>query len=369
MENNKFWIYLGLGVVAALSLKWFGSPESTAVSKRWSIQATMGEEIQYKRSAKTQDRITGLSNERRSTPLVQIKSGATTAAPAVAAKKEDVKAKNIAKKKDDKKKKKKKKKPRVLGVPETETDSDSDSDSDVASVPTSAGAAAPLAFAGAGQAGAPPTTAQLTDWENLLLVTPNHRETTRFINLFQTKQVSAEVFYGIVGQMLNDGRTQMRSLGVMALGATPSVTSYEMLVTTVETESGTVKSQASTYLERTYNRTQAVNILYGVLKKREVAPATQLQALKNLSALLTSTRKPGSINPETGETETPAKTENVNQQHVIQYFRLLQAEVIPSLTQSQDPEIRQLALNVSSLLIAAVNPAGVAPAQTALAAQ
>ncbi len=359
MENNKFWIYLGLGVVAALSLKWFSAPESTSVSNRWSIQANMGEEIQYKRSAKAHDRVAGLSGERRTTPvLTSIKSGATTAAPKAVAKKEDLKAKNVAKKKDDKKKKRKKK-PKVLGVPESETSSD-ESDSDVATVPTSSGATAPLAFAGAQAGTAAPAVADLTDWERLLLVTPNHRETTRFINLYQNKQITAEVFYGIVGQMLNDGRTQMRSLGVMALGATPSVPSYELLVTTNESETGPVKSQAGSYLERTYNRPQAVSFLYGALLKPEAASTIQLQGLKNLSALLSS-RKTASVDSETGEA-TEATSFNPN---VIRYFSLLQTNVIPLLKQSQDSEVRNLAESVSAQLTAAVNAAGVRPVQTA----
>lgn len=369
MENNKFWIYLGLGVVAALSLKWFSSPESTVASKRWSIQANMSDEISYKRSAKANERVAGLSGARRSTlVLTEVKSGATTAAPAVAAKKQDVKAKNIAKKKDDKKKKKKKKKSKVIGVPETDSLSDDNSESEVAAVPVSSGASAPLAFAGAGQAGASPVT-DLTDWEKLLLVTPNHRETTRFINLYQTKQVTAEVFYGIVGQMLNDGRTQMRSLGVMALGATPSVQSYELLVMTSDNETGPVKTQAATYLERTYNRPHAINVLYGVLVKADASAPTQLQALKNLSALISNLRKPSSINEETGETVTASQTQSTNQQHVLRYFVLLQKNVMPLLTQSQDPEVRNLALSVSSLLIAATGATDGAsgPLQTAQA--
>ncbi len=359
MENNKFWIYLGLGVVAALSLKWFSSPESTTVSNRWSIQANMGDEIQYKRSAKANDRVAGLSGERRTTPvLTSIKSGATSAAPKAVAKKEDVKAKNVAKKKDDKKKKKKK--PKVLGVPESETSSD-DSDSDVATVPTSSGAATPLAFSG-GQAGAAPAAADLSDWEKLLLVTPNHRETTRFINLYQNKQITAEVFYGIVGQMLNDGRTQMRSLGVMALGATPSVPSYEMLVTTSENETEPVKSQANSYLERTYNRPQAVNIIYGALLKPEATATLQLQGLKNLTALLGNGRKTASDDVENGETTPAPASFNPN---VIRYFSLLQRDVIPLLKQSQDQEVRTLAETVGSQLAVAVSAAGVRPVQTA----
>ncbi len=362
MENNKFWVYLGLGVVAALSLKWFISPESTTVSNRWSIQANMGDEIEYKRSTKSNDRVAGLSGARRSTPVLnQIKSGATTAAPKAAAKKEDVKAKNVAKKKDDKKKKRKKKL-KLLPVPESDVTSD-DSDENIAQVPTSSGAVAPNAFA-AGQAGPLPTEAELTNWEKLLLVTPNHRETTRFISLFQSKQVTAEVFYGIIGQMLNDGRTQMRSLGVMALGATPSVRSYEMLIATSEVESGPVKTQANSYLGRTYNRPQAVNILYGALVKPEANTSVQLQALKNLEALLGNVRQTASVETQTGEVEAPAAQSAISP-NVIRYFSLLQSNVIPLLKQSPDQEVRNLAETVSSQLAAAVNAAGVRPVQTA----
>lgn len=362
MENNKFWIFLGLGVVAALSLKWFGSPESTSVSKRWSIQANMSDEIQYKRSAKSQERVAGLSGHRRTTPvLTSVKSGATTAAPKAVAKKDEVKAKNIAKKKDDKKKKRKKKL-KLAPVPGSDVTSD-DSDEDVAQVPTSSGATAQPAFA-AGQAGPAPTEAQMTDWEKLLLVTPNHRETTRFISLYQNKQVTAEVFYGIVGQMLNDGRTQMRSLGVMALGATPSVQSYELLVATTEIETGPAKTQAITYLERTYNRPQAVNILYGALVKADATPTVQLQGLKNLTELLGKVRQTASVATEGIEDAAPAPKASLSP-NVVQYFIRLQTDVIPALKQSQDQEVRRLAETVYSQLTAAIEAAGVRSSLTA----
>lgn len=358
MENkNKFWIYLGLGVALALSFKWWVSPETNMPSKRWSIRANMEDEFQFHRSNNRNDKIAGLSNSRRSTEMVNVTSGTTAAAPAAApAKAQQVaKAENTAKKKDAKKKKKKKKKSKVIGAPASETntiETDDDSDDVAHAAPAGAPTQADSLQTPAGLAQAANTVPKtIAEWEKILLTTPNHRETTRFIALFQTKQVTPEVFYGVVGLMMNDGRTQMRELGVMALGATPSLQSYSMLVSASQREQGAVKTQAAGYLEDIYNRPQTINVIYTAVIGKDVSTDVKIQALKNLEVLVSKVRLPSSTTT-TGETPKTSPSQALTQKRVIEYFKQL-IKPIEELSKSGDPELQASASRLLPNLVAA----------------
>lgn len=74
-----------------------------------------------------------------------------------------------------------------------------------------------------------PASGTIEDWIRILLSSPNLSETKRFISQYQNGKVTSQTFYTIVQMMLEDSRLDMKQLGVMAAGVTPSVRSFEML--------------------------------------------------------------------------------------------------------------------------------------------
>lgn len=358
MEKNKFWIYLGLGVVVAFSLKWVSGGDSATIGKRWSLNANLGEDIQYKRATRTNNRVSEVTESRRVIPLPAIKSGTSTAAPAVAKKTEVAKADNKAKK-NEKKKKRRKKRLKAIPAPGFPEDPVSDESDDSEAIAFNGGGAGttltPINQAGAGGA-ASPNEKTKNDWEKSLLTTPNARETSRFIGAYQTRQISKEVFYGVVGQMLNDGRTQMRQLGVNALGGTPSIESYQMLVETSANEQGVVKSQAERYLD-TYSQVQNLEILYLALTMPDMGSDVKIQALNDLRDVATQAinRKPSSnVEGDLAETEA-APQPSSDDQRMFRWFAEFNKVLSAMATSEADEAVKSLAQSVQGPVVAAMN--------------
>jgi len=69
----------------------------------------------------------------------------------------------------------------------------------------------------------------LQEWENLLLKDPSFEEAKKFIDLYRSREVSAEVFYSIAKKMLEDQRPQMRHLGLSLIDSSPGAMSFAVL--------------------------------------------------------------------------------------------------------------------------------------------
>ncbi|MGE3760571.1 MAG: hypothetical protein AB7H97_22595, partial [Pseudobdellovibrionaceae bacterium] len=67
------------------------------------------------------------------------------------------------------------------------------------------------------------------EWIKKLLNRPDLAETKRFIDHYNKNLVTAEVFYKVVGMMIEDPRPEMKKLGVLAAGASQSVMSFQLL--------------------------------------------------------------------------------------------------------------------------------------------
>jgi Ribosome receptor lysine/proline rich region len=223
-------------------------------------------------------------------------STVTAIAPLKADEKKDEKkvAKKDDKKKDakkDKKKKKKKKKIKGTGEPETAQPDDSsdedadDSSDDVAAAPAGAGNNTPP-VAGPNALNTNPQTAD--EWFAYLQANLDYDHVSKFIQLTQTGEVKAEVFYETVEKMLLDPGLRMHQFAVLALGSTPSQSSFTLLaaVSLEDSMEAKVKSQAQTYM-RMYTRLEYVRHLGTVIAmENEIDASLTALALVQDSALL-----------------------------------------------------------------------------------
>lgn len=192
--------------------------------------------------------------------------------------------------KDKKKKKKKKKKiapsSRIPDIPKQEDDEEEEAE--------------PVANIGVNeqqQAQQPVNPAikkaQLSydEWAAKLLNQPNPQATQEFIRAYQTGQVSAEVFYKIVREMIGHSNEEMVSLGIMCASQTPSYPSFVVLVNVLEnhSSSSTSKSRAETALN-TYSQVSYLPILESVIRSSNSTTAL-LAATKRLNVSAQNAKK------------------------------------------------------------------------------
>lgn len=109
--------------------------------------------------------------------------------------------------------------------------------------------------------------AGLEEWKARLLNQPNFKETVRLIEAAQSGQISSELFYTLVRLMLNDSRQEIRELGVLAAGRTPSYESYHLLISVVkkETFGSRIRVKAESELSY-YQQISQLTIMERVLK-------------------------------------------------------------------------------------------------------
>lgn len=247
------------------------------------------------------------SPESESSTVTPTATTPTAATPAAGATKPETK-----KAEDRKKKKKKKKKKSTLpGAPASEKnesdDVDEKSDSDAQGA--SGSNAAADGFAGGGTA-APiqPMTGEpktLEEWLAYVLREPNYEHTMKLITQYQVREIGADIFYGVVQEMLNDSRAKMHEYAVMALGSAPSTKSFGLLQIAIasEHEGSELRLQARNYL-KTYSRMEYLKYLISIVTS-ETAEDTRYEALRmiRLSAeqnLKSTTRPSTSGNGSTG---------------------------------------------------------------------
>lgn len=78
--------------------------------------------------------------------------------------------------------------------------------------------------------------AGLEEWKKRVLNYPDFKETVRLIQAVQSGELSSAVFHKIVELMLADPRQDMKELGILAAGRTPSFESFHVLVKVVKSE-------------------------------------------------------------------------------------------------------------------------------------
>jgi hypothetical protein len=260
------------------------------------------------------------------------------------------------------KKKKKDKKKDIAKTDEapkydTDHDQDHDQDSDINSALTEAAAT--------GQIPQPlsdkPDDAfdSLENWESRLLSQPDLAETKRFIDHHQKNLVTDEIFYKITALMLNDSRPQMKLLGVMCAGLTPSALSFQMLAQTINSErsDSDVRKQAENFVSQTYSSLANLGILEGVLRSSSVSYATVLAA-KRLNAIATQYLSPGA----TGTSKDPVQTSGNVSKNAAYFQRFI--GILQGLTGSADASVsEQSRLTLANLqsLLSGISTAAVTP--------
>lgn len=78
--------------------------------------------------------------------------------------------------------------------------------------------------------------ADLEEWKRRLLTQPDAEETRTFIDHYKNNIVSADIFYKITQMMIEDSRPEMKELGILCAGSTPSSMSFTMLANIHNTE-------------------------------------------------------------------------------------------------------------------------------------
>lgn len=171
----------------------------------------------------------------------------------------------------------------------------------------------------------------LENWQKRLLNFPDLVETNRFIDHYQKSLVTADVFYKIVQQMLEDSRSDMKNLGVLCSGLTPSVISFQLLagITKSERSDSPVRLKAEGFLSN-YTDLSRLGIVERVLKSPSSTYATVV-ATQKLSTAANKLLKPVSSNstdPSTsGSTTAPTTTANTSASSVAKQQATLQKNV------------------------------------------
>lgn len=104
------------------------------------------------------------------------------------------------------------------------------------------------------------------EWIDYILNSPSLTKVTKMIDYYQTNLLSAEVFYAVVNVMLEDTRDELRDFAILALGSTPSTTSFKLLVDINGSNvfNGFLKSKAASRLTN-YQSPSRFNVLHGVM--------------------------------------------------------------------------------------------------------
>lgn len=131
------------------------------------------------------------------------------------------------KKKKKKQAKKKKKKPTVADKKTRPDDkSDQSTDSDLSLAMANTGAFTPEMQKKKNPNAIPET---LEDWEQYILHPPSMDHLLKFISYYQAKLIKDEIFYTLCEKMIASPQENIRKFGIIALGSTPSVSSFALL--------------------------------------------------------------------------------------------------------------------------------------------
>jgi hypothetical protein len=176
----------------------------------------------------------------------------------------------------------------------------------------------------------------LEEWvRRLISGRPDANETKRFIDMYLKHLVSAEIFYKVTEMMLEDSRPEMKRLGVMCAGLTPSTMSFQVLAQVVQKErsDSTVRGDAERYLIR-YTDLANIGIIEGILRSPSQNYSTVVAAQKLEAAALRYLNR--DRNSAARQPTQAALTASAN------YFRRFVA-ILESLARSSNTSIKDQA--------------------------
>lgn len=198
----------------------------------------------------------------------------------------------------------------------------------------------------------PKPYATLDEWVAKLLGRPDLNETKKFIEAYRMSTVSADIFYKIVNMMIEDSRPQMKDLGVLCVGMTPSVMSFQILAEIVRTTptSNSLRQSAEGFV----NNYADLNNLY-VLERVLAAPSSAYSTILASQKLEVSAQR--YLSPELNKPPADPTQASTAQHSNSSYFQRF-VSLLEGLARSPDQEVSLQATTTLADLRNRLNPNG-----------
>ncbi len=182
----------------------------------------------------------------------------------------------------------------------------------------------------------------LEEWMRRLLTYPNAKMTNLFIQQYQQSLVGADIFYKITKLMLQDSRVDMKQLGALCAGMTPSVMSFQILAGVQKTEnSGTALRTSVDGFLKNYSNLENLSYLQRVLESTDTYGVVLAAVMVETSANLYL--QPTPVNPQGG-----AQTQSTVSANAVKFEKFL--VILQPLTKSHDANVNTQANQTYSTL-------------------
>lgn len=211
--------------------------------------------------------------------------------------------------------------------------------------------------------------ADLEEWKRRLLTRPDVAETRRFIEHFQNSIVSADIFYKITSMMIEDSRPQMKELGVLCAGSTPSVLSFTLLADIVKAErtGNTTRVYAEGFLAR-YSDQSNLGTLKQILRSPSSSNVAILAA-KKLDVAANTILDKKKNNPPKNPTSSQTVTKHSNAGYFSEFITILNSMVRgtdPAVVEQAKSSLAHLQLLINLGADPGQNPPTQAPVQASM---
>jgi hypothetical protein len=138
----------------------------------------------------------------------------------------------------------------------------------------------------------------LKDWKAVVDKGPGFTGVNRLINEYQSKRVADDIFYKVVDELLVSNDSTKRQYGILALGATPSLTSFTRLAKSSSTESQSNNRSALENALLVYREAGYITLLTTALQSGEPPSiAASLEILRGLVEAQIATSTPATTQP------------------------------------------------------------------------
>lgn len=201
--------------------------------------------------------------------------------------------------------------------------------------------------------------ADLEEWKRRLLTQPDASETRTFIDHYKNQLVAADIFYKITQMMIEDSRPEMKDLGILCAGSTPSAFSFTMLAEIHNTERSGSKTRtyADGFLAQ-YANASSLGILQSVMQ----SPADSGVAI--LATQKVDAAAENMLDPEKNKSKTPTAGSNSSQGSVLTHSNAGQFKaflaILKSMSQGKDASVASQAkttlANLQRLMYPNSNP-------------
>lgn len=335
MERSNFWTFLGLGLALGISLEVMKHPAAKtnvrlAGFTRFETLLAEGRQVNIpdepkhdskdsKKRAKDDEAIIPHQLSPEELPPTEALA-APTASPSPTPKPETPEEKKKREEAEKKKKEEQKKQQEKLQKEEQErqakasqqqqqppTGDDKKKEADpVGENPPSAPITTIQALPGNGSPDNPKTVAE---WEAYLLQAVDYSRMEHFVRAYQTAEISSETYYTVIGDMLQDSRPDMHTLALTGLAATPSQTSFDMLINESTSDPfSSARSQALTDLS-SYSRLENLRFLMNIITtSRNAASVLQAIRLVQMSARNTHQTHQGQVSTQSTQSQQATNT-------------------------------------------------------------